>query len=153
MKLILNNINETMQYCLSTINYGRTDIIFDLNIIEIEDGKNNNCPLIINQPIELPDYNNFDGIIDLTITGYNDYYTFGFDLNVPFRISVDKIAFASYLKHDLTKPSHIGIDLLKNLIKSNEDAYEDLCESLSAEVDTIIEKLNETLNTMIEIEG
>ena len=100
MKLILNNINETMQYCLSTINYGRTDIIFDLNIIEIEDGKNNNCPLIINQPIELPDYNNFDGIIDLTITGYNDYYTFGFDLNVPFRISVDKIAFASYLKHD-----------------------------------------------------
>lgn len=153
MKVTLIKKPDTIEYELSTINYGKTQFQIEINEIKIDDYDGTSFTLKVNDPLTLSDKNSLVfGSVDLTCLGYNDCYKYEFELTEGFIIEDGLPKFSFYFKAELCKPTHIGIDLNSSVIMTKKDAYDDLIAGLTEEADKIIKEIVKKLNTIIKVE-
>ena len=135
---LLNQVNE-FNFDYATFNYGNGQMVIELTDIYVEQKDGGRKKLVVGQPQEYPDDFNVTGGYNIHISGWTGAYTFEFDCNdCPLQLSGNfKV---------------VGIDLARDAVMIEEDATNDIKETMNENGSAIARKIYETLSKAIKIE-
>lgn len=149
---LLNQVNE-FSFDYATFNYGNGQMVIELTDIYVEQKDGGRKKLVVGQPQEYPNDFNVTGGYNIHISGWTGSYTFEFDCNdCPSQLSGGCKVFGDYLICELKQFNHVGIDLARDAVMIEEDATNDIKETMNDNGSAIAQKIYETLSKAIKIE-